>query len=491
MSPSPLRSSKLGKLDSAVRFVEEAGVPTEKEVGSALGRHGFDRLSAAMAISAARSIRAEVAEPPLAPWAIQSVRQLIEDAHLEPKSAEVRGLATRLLSMIRREIAARGPFQLPDFDDPPVGTKEEATYDFLDAVRSGDPDVADQRFQWIARDLTREQATDLLLSSGLPKFTHCVDTLIAPVETLAQLNWVGWEHAPLLLRPVVRMQAAAIGSAQIYDQACHVVSARQLLRTAGRRAPGAVALGERDPAAFLHLATEWAEADGEGRLAVVASALATDRSVEDVADAIATGGTLLFLQEGLRGGGRGWSMREANAGAAILRASHSLRRMVKVATPGQRILGVLLVGHSAPLNLQLRPASPDCGWWLSPAAKLLEPAHREPNDVPVQWRDALHHRSSNGLLPSLTGELSDGRGGEELARELTRCVASRELSALELIVDRTLHDGYVATRSPHRWLHLWAGALSHCAWPSPDAEETLSGNFSSASVPPGSGPVTV
>lgn len=487
MSPSPIRASKSGKIESAVRFIEESGIPTDKEVGSALGRHGFDRLLAAMAISAARSICAE-RTPTLAPWAIQAVRQLVEEAQLAPKGPELRELTLRLVRMIRGEIQARGPYRLPDFDDPPAGTKEEATFSFLDAVRSGDIDGADQRFQWIARDLTREQATDLLLSAGLPKFTSSADTLIAPVESLAQLSWVGWEHAPLLLRPVVRMQAAAVASPEIYDQACHVVSARQLLRTAGRRAPGAIALGERDPAAFFQLATEWAEADGAGRLAVVASALATDHSVEDVADAIATGGTLLFLQEGLRGGARRWTPQEAAAGASIVRASHSLRRMVKIATPGQRILGVLLAGYAEPLRLRLRPGSPDCGWWLSPAAKLLEPAQGEVKEAPAQWRDALRERSSNGLLPALTAEMPGGTAG--LSAELMRSVVARDLSPLELIVDRTLHEGYVATRSPHRWLHLWAAALSHCAWPA-GSEEVLSGDFSSASVPPGSGPVSV
>lgn len=487
MSPSPIRLSKSGKLDSAVRFIEESGVPTDKEVASALGRHGFDRLLAAMAIAAARSIPAERTAT-LIPWVIQAVRQLVEEAQLGPKSPELRALAARLVRMIRAEIEAGGSYRLPDFEDPPAGTKEEATFSFLDAVRCGDVDAADQRFQWIARDLTREQATDLLLSAGLPKFTHCVDTLIAPVESLAQLTWTGWEHAPLLLRPVVRMQAAAVASPETYDQACHVVSARQLLRTAGRRAPGAIALGERDPAAFFQLATEWAEADGPGRLAVVASALATDHSVEDVADAIATGGTLLFLQEGLRGGARRWTSREAAGGAAIVRASHSLRRMVKIATPGQRILGVLLAGYAEALQLRLRPGSPDCGWWLSPASKLLEPSSGEAKAAPAQWREALRDRSSNGLLPTLTAEMAGGAAG--LSAELTRSVVARDVSPLELIVDRTLHEGYVATRSPHRWLHLWAGALAHCAWPA-GIEHSLPDDVASARVPPGSGPVSV
>src|SRR5690606_4651402 len=105
MSPSPIRASKSGKIESAVRFIEESGIPTDKEVGSALGRHGFDRLLAAMAISAARSICAE-RTPTLAPWAIQAVRQLVEEAQLAPKGPELRELTLRLVRMIRGEIQA-------------------------------------------------------------------------------------------------------------------------------------------------------------------------------------------------------------------------------------------------------------------------------------------------------------------------------------------------------------------------------------------------
>src|SRR5690606_19132827 len=130
-----------------------------------------------------------------------------------------------------------------------------------------------------------------------------------------------------------------------------------------------------------------------------------------------------------------WTPQEAAAGASIVRASHSLRRMVKIATPGQRILGVLLAGYAEPLRLRLRPGSPDCGWWLSPAAKLLEPAQGEVKEAPAQWRDALRERSSNGLLPALTAEMPGGTAG--LSAELMRSVVARDLSPLELIVDRT------------------------------------------------------
>ncbi|MCA9727120.1 MAG: hypothetical protein KC729_05505, partial [Candidatus Eisenbacteria bacterium] len=339
MSPNQARTHGLGKLEPLVRFVEQPEDPAPKEVGSKIDRHGLDSIWSAMALAAARSIRPEGSAAPLAPWALQAARQLVEDSGVTQKEAETRNLVLDLLGVLRREIQDRA-FRLPDFDEPAVGTKEEATYAFLESVRAGEPDIADQRFQWIARDLTREQATDLLLSVALPKFIHRVESLIAPVESLSQLQWVGWEQAPLLLRSVVRMQATVTGPTDIYDQACHVVSARQLLRLAARRAPGAVALGEKDAPAFFRLATEWAEADGDGRLVVVASALATGQSVEDVADAIATGGTLLFLQEGLRGGSGGWTTTQADSLAAVLRSSHALRRMVKIATPGQRILGL-------------------------------------------------------------------------------------------------------------------------------------------------------
>ncbi|MEZ4654423.1 MAG: hypothetical protein R3E12_12745 [Candidatus Eisenbacteria bacterium] len=190
-----------------------------------------------------------------------------------------------------------------------------------------------------------------------------------------------------------------------------------------------------------------------------------------------------FLQEGLRGGSGGWTTTQADSLAAVLRSSHALRRMVKIATPGQRILGLLLAGFARPPAVRLLPNS-RLWWWLPPAAKLIEP------DSPVEnggclpaWSEALERRSANGLLPALTAALTGGQGGGPSARALTRRALEGGLPPLALIVDRTLHEAYLATRSPHRWLHLWAEALLHCAWPSSLSREGLSDDPASCLTP--------
>ena len=165
----------------------------------------------------------------------------------------------------------------------------------------------------------------------------------------------------------------------------------------------------------------------------------------------------------LRGGARRWTSREAAGGAAIVRASHSLRRMVKIATPGQRILGVLLAGYAEALQLRLRPGSPDCGWWLSPASKLLEPSSGEAKAAPAQWREALRDRSSNGLLPTLTAEMAGGaashlsRGGMTTKIEAGK-IATQAGTAMIIAKGTPLHPLRALTAGGLHTLFAAAGS---------------------------------
>jgi len=46
---------------------------------------------------------------------------------------------------------------------------------------------------------------------------------------------------------------------------------------------------------------------------------------------------------------------------------------------------------------------------------------------------------------------------------------------LAMKLERGLADAYRATRSPHRWLHLWASALAQTLWPRAIGDGVASG----------------
>ncbi len=386
-------------------------------------------------------------------------------------------------------------FVLSGMTETREGAKEDLTYEFLDAVHRGDAENADVFFSALAADMDKDAAGDLLFSSGLEALSGQVDSLSAAVEALGLLQRLGWEWGAQVLRPIVRQQASAGPRSKLYERACSEVADRALLRTARRRSPGAPSLGETDPSGFLDRALEWCGETPEGRMIRAATALEMGVTLEDLAEVISLGATLLYLQEGLRGGL--WDADRVTERLEIVHGARSVRRLLYLGTPGQRILSLLLAGAQVGVrDLRLSPESPECGWWLSPASRWSEsweggraprPGNGDGTDAgevtagpeaeaAVEWAQALEAGNSNALLPLLVKNLEARIPVGRFLEPHSKLAQSRPVAAdVAVCLAHLFDEAYHATRAPHRWIHLWAGGLSHCLWPAqaPSANQGL------------------
>lgn len=485
-----------GPFAKDVRWIEETPperFPAELEERLGKRRRNLPDLLKAAALAAARSVRHE-GRTPHGLLAIPAARALVAAQTLPGRVA---GILAPALRLVHAEIhdPQLGPFRLPDRTEPAAGTREEIVYDFLEAIHGGDPEGADLRFSWLIQDFDKEQATDLLLSAGLEGVTEEVHKVVSVVETIALLQWSGWEWAPVLLRPVVRQQAWGRHRPAEYDRCCQVVADRQLLRLTRRRAPGVESLGEKDAPGLLERALEWAEADPDTRLNRTGAWLAEGIPLEDVGEILGLGSTLLFLQEALRKRGAEWTPAQAAHRMHLVTGVQALRRLIRIGTPGQRILGLLLAGWIPGVrDLKLEPRSPDCGWWLPPATKIAEPpaSGDEAAEAPApieEWEDAVGGGRLNALLPRLAERMESGRSVAPFEATLARLAPGRDqFAGLSMKLERTLADAYTTTRSPHRWFHLWGSAVALCLWPGERQADTgLRDPGPSARMPSGLG----
>ena len=163
-----------------------------------------------------------------------------------------------------------------------------AATDAPQALEHADQGAAflDGRFHYTADQhrLERESPDWIIgrdLFRGQPGFSERVHKIIGVVEAVSLVNWMGWDWAPVLLRPIVRLQAGGTHRTTEYDRCCQEVAQKQLLRLARRRPPGNQSLGEEDPAGFFERALLWAESNPEARMELVAEALVGGVTLED------------------------------------------------------------------------------------------------------------------------------------------------------------------------------------------------------------------
>jgi hypothetical protein len=295
------------------------------------------------------------------------------------------------------------------------------------------------------------------------------DSIVLVVETVGLLQHLGWEAAPILLRPVVRHQSWGHGVPPEYESCRALVAERDLHRLVRRRPPGQVAWGEREPEQLFAESVRWAEAEPAARVECAARALAGEIPLEDVADQLSLAATLLFLQQVLSRREGSLTETEVEASARVVHGVFSLVRLVRLGTPGQRILGLLLAGWVPPArDARLMTRNPDKTWWLSPLAAVREPALREEEGpaAPEAWTSFIEQGQPNGLLPLLTDRLESGLDAAALESPLVPLAARYPLApgqAVRLV--RAFGEAYRGSRAPHRWLHLWAAALALAHWP--------------------------
>ena len=478
---SGARSSDLdfGPHEKTVRWIEQT-LPAEfpRELARRLPKVGpgaWDAWIRAGALAAARSTRHDgVHRMPRGIPVLAAARALQQGRSPD----EGRALLSYALRLVNREIhdPGFGPFRLLPCGEVPGEGREGTLFSFLEAVRAGEADWADHRFAWLVRNLDKEEVIDLLLSSGLEGVSVSAERVAGVVEAVSLLQALGWEHAPVLLRPVVRHQAAGNWNSSDYDQCRDIVELRDLHRLARRRPPGQPALGERDAEGFLAEARDWAEASPGDRTERITTALAAGLPLEDAADVVSTAATLLILQEILR-------RREPKAGeetfdraARAVNGVNALCRLVRLGTPGQRILGLLLAAWVEPArDLRLESRDPDAAWWLSPASRLRESlgASAESMDgaPPPDWAAMVVSGQPNGLLPALSEWLESGRQAGALEGVLVPLAPGLErVGGQSIRLVRTLSEAYNASRSPFRWVHLWAASVALTLWPRESGE---------------------
>ncbi len=471
-----------GPHEKTVRWIEQSS-PEDfcRELTRRLPKTAPDARNGwicAGALAAARSTRHDGARRPP-----RGIPGLAAVHSLQPGRSpdEGRALLGYALRLVNREIhdPGYGPFRLLPCREVPGEGREGTLFSFLEAVRAGEADWADHRFAWLVQNLEKEQIIDLLLSSGLEGVAVSAERVGGVVEAVSLLQALGWEHAPVLLRPVVRHQAAGTWNCTDYAHCRDLIEERDLHRLARRRPPGQPGLGERDPDGFLAEARDWAESGPGDRTQRIAAALAAGLPLEDAADVVSTAGTLLVLQEILR-------RREPKAGEAVFDSAvrtvagvNALCRLVRLGTAGQRILGLLLAAWVEPTrDLCLEFRDPDAVWWLPAVSGVRELQVSAPDSEgaapPPEWKEMIASGQANRLLPALSSWLEAGGSAGVLDRVLVPLVSGLELvpgQSVRLV--RTLTEAYRASRSPFRWVHLWAAAMGLAHWPKEPAEEGL------------------
>jgi len=518
-----------GAHEKAVRWIEDTPPGLFREgLPARLAKvkvDAFDGWVRAAALASTRSIRFEgIGRAPHGLLVLAPVRASLQGA--DPDSAR-RILAAALLT-VNDEIhhPGFGPYRLQHFDEVPGQGKEGTLFGFLEAVRAGETDWADHRFAWLVRNLEKEQVIDLLLSSGLECATQGAHKVLAVVEVVALLQALGWEHGWLWLRPVVRHQASGGADRREYDLCRDLVASRDLLRLSRRRPPGQASLGESRPDAFFEQAVAWAESDPPNRMELVAAALASGIPLEDVGELLSLGATLLYLQEVLRQPDGARNEAELERRMHLATSVFALRQLVRLGTTGQRILALVLAAWAHPARgVRLNPRSPDCGWWLSPALRLLEKTGPSAAGAPATgalgsafpdtgvapgegsaaavdggraagtglvrsasaadpWAELVRAGQGNGLLPLISERLEAGLDASALEGPLSLIAADAPMHAgLAVKLARSFGDAYRTSRSPHRWMHLWAAGLGMAYWPRQLETGDLRGGGAAATIP--------
>ncbi len=485
------RSNELdfGPLEKTVRWIEETSPDSfsaelERRL-SKLRPDGADGLLTAAALAAARSVRFEGnGRCPHGLLVLGSARAVA--SALGPDRS--RPALTSALRLVNAEIhdPGFGPYRLLDCAEVAGEGREGTLFSFLEAVRAGETDWADHRFAWLVRNLEKDQVVDVVLSSGLEGVTRGVHKVIGVVEVAGLLQAIGWQWAPVLLRPIVRHQASGWDGLVENEECREIIESRDLLQVARRRPPGQPSLGERDGDGFLQDAIRWAESAPRERSLQIASLLAEGVPLEDAGDLIALGSALLLLQEMLRQPDLPPGAAEMERRVHLVTGPLAMRQLVRLGTPGQRILGLLLAGSVPPAcDVRFAPRSPDCGWWLAPLSHLVErggaPAELP---VPAAWAEMVEAGQCNGLLPLLTERLEAGGTAAELESALA--VLGPRLSTvpgLAMKLERGLADAYRGSRNSHRWVHRWAAAVALALWPRGEQIGSLRSEKPAAIIP--------
>ena len=183
-----------------------------------------------------------------------------------------------------------GPYMLPAFEPIDAGGVEETKQAFLDAARRGNLNAADHHFLWLAENLPREEALDLLLTVAIPYNVLDDHKFIYPFCTWKFLEWIDWEHFQVLLRGAVRYVSQRV-SAPGVEKHLELIEKYQLGSKPLRRSSG-----EDETEAVVRLRDALNTCPFPDIPETTAQALAEGLSLEGTGEALSIAASDLFLR---------------------------------------------------------------------------------------------------------------------------------------------------------------------------------------------------
>jgi hypothetical protein len=450
-----LRPVEFGDAEPIVRILEESSPENlTAELCRRLSRKTEeDELYLAAARAAARSTRYEGLGSGRVPHGLFSLRTHRELGLRLP--ADLRPYP--LIAACRRIHAeihdpAFGPTRLLSFAPHAEGSREEILFAYLEAVRFGDTDPADHMLAWVLKNAGPEEVADLLWTSGLEGACISSFRLTGAVETFVLLQALGWAHAEVLLRPVVRHQAMPSSIGNPFEAIRDRIAAESLHEKARRRLPGERGKGDDQPAAIWEEAIRWGRASGEEKSKIAARLLASGWTLEDLWESISLATALLFL------GGSASGKPVASTAQAVV-ATHGLRGMLRLGSLGQKILASLIAGR-CPEYQALEPEHLEAG------VRLLEEGLRASRLSADELGAALDGWQAETALGCVASASAQPAGLADLIPILDHRLAFLHgLEGLGPLFHQAQCDAFQAARSQHRWVHLAATAWLCAIWP--------------------------
>ena len=100
--------------------------------------------------------------------------------------------------------AASGPYVMPEIDPVGEGSVEATKEAFYGCLRRNYPNAAEHYFLWLLDRAPRKVALEALVQVAVDNYRFDEHKLIAVVNSIRLLDFLGWDLGSILLRPVVR-----------------------------------------------------------------------------------------------------------------------------------------------------------------------------------------------------------------------------------------------------------------------------------------------
>ncbi|MCZ6636331.1 MAG: hypothetical protein O7G87_23275 [bacterium] len=97
-----------------------------------------------------------------------------------------------------------GPYVMPEIEPVGEGSVEATREAFEGCLRRNYPGAAEHYFLWLLKNASRKVALESLVRVAVANYRFDEHKLIAVVNSIRLLDSIGWEWAPVILRPVVR-----------------------------------------------------------------------------------------------------------------------------------------------------------------------------------------------------------------------------------------------------------------------------------------------